>query len=169
MPDPTYGVTWGEGDGPLAVPEDVTTSVLAYLTSDLPTSSTIFTNITGLTFPVSAGKTYALRAFIIYETSSSGEAGDFAVAGPAGVSQTMLDIIQFTAISTLRQVYVNAYNTGAGTTTGPGATPAICIIEGIVTISGSNGTLALRYKTETGGGESTTAKAGSYATLRLIA
>lgn len=151
-------------------------SALAYYDTQLTTgwNFTILTNdvtnnnasantmqdITGLSFPVTSGKTYWFKFNILFASAAAGNGNRFSINGPATsflVYQSLL--ISSTSVAGLNISGMNSYDLpAAATTTSPivGGSPWI---EGIATFSAS-GTLIGRFASETAG-FAIAAKAGS--------
>jgi hypothetical protein len=112
-------------------------------TSNQATSGTAWQDITGLTFPVTAGKTYKWRATVAY-TITSGNI-NFAISGPT------LDFTRyrFTAAATGTTNFVNnqtSYDTGTLVAGVNGCATS----DGVIKVSAS-GTVAMRMRSSVGG------------------
>lgn len=115
----------------------------AFLSSNLATVGTNFEDITGLSFAVTANKTYKFRVTIAY-TLSSGNI-NFSVNGPALTSLRY----RFTFPSTATGNAVNngtAYDTGAAVAAQSGCATS----DGIIRCSAS-GTVIMRMRSSVGG------------------
>ena len=122
--------------------------LIADVTNNNATPNTI-ADITGLSFPVTAGETYFFR-FTIQYTSAAGTTGArFSVSGPG--SPTALRFkseYSLTATSNTLNEGLSAYDTPAAANVTSAATGAnIAIIEGFITPS-ANGTLIARFASE---------------------
>lgn len=143
-------------------------------TSDQASTSTSFADVTELTFAVEASTNYRFRFVVFLVTSSTGEGYALSVNGPSGTYK-IGGLIPTGAGSATDQTGVQqsgaaADTTGLNVTTGPGSTqPVLALIEGVVLVGGSAGTLALRVKAETGGANSVTVQTNSYGEIGVIA
>lgn len=143
-----------------------------YKTADQTISSTSFADITGLTFPVTAG-VYRFRAQIIHQTDNTARGNQFAVNGPTLTTLFAKSSKQATAGGTgstdmFTDAIITAYDTAnpASTTEVAATTNLLCTIEGIVQVS-ATGTFALRAKRSSATG-SGTVKAGSNVDLERL-
>jgi hypothetical protein len=129
------------------------------LAGDVATTSTTLSDVTGLSFPVTSGKSYWFR-FTIAATSPATSTGwGWSINGPA---ISYLGYHSFYPSSTTTLLYNNGLSTYDNPSTATGntvITPGIIYIEGIITPS-ANGTLIARFRSETAG-QAITAKAGS--------
>lgn len=159
--------TFGEGDGPLGTGDaDVT---LAYKTADQNFTTAAFENDNHLSFVLVGGAEYVFRFVLFYSTSVSGEAYDVTLSGPAGPGALIYSIALNTS-ATARQTGVKTvYDSGLGLTAGFGTTPFFGEMFGYVAVPPGGGTLRVKHKCETGGGESATVYAGSHGYLRRVA
>jgi hypothetical protein len=141
-------------------------------TSDQTTTSTSFADVTGLTFAVSANTNYWVRFFIFFQTSATTEGAQFSVNGPTGTYK-IGGFVPVSAVAAGGGTIGHASGAAADTTglafnAGPGTTDTIAIIEGVVLVGASGGTLALRVRTETGGANSTTVKTNSVGQITIV-
>ena len=139
----------------IATAENVVT-----LASDVVDNSgaNTITDVTGLSFPVTAGVTYHFSALINYTAAATTTGSIWTVNGPAAttLSYTTKNTLTATTESTN---FASAYNTPATANATSLTVGNIATIEGIVTPS-ANGTLQVRFATEVNG-SAITAKAGS--------
>lgn len=117
-------------------------------TSQSITSSTSFTDITSLTFSVTAGVTYYFRSFVIVDTGAGGIR--LSVNGPAATTIYYGQSNSFAA---------KVYNTIVSS--GSGAVILIQNINGII-VPSANGTVALRVSQDTSNAAASTIVAGSW-------
>lgn len=133
--------------------------------SDITSSSTTLADATGLTCTVSANTTYVVEANVFFTTNTSSEGLGLALNGPSGATVAINIAVQATS---------SAWTLGAKTAwddpvvgaTGS-TTPLMARITARVAVSSTAGTVALRLKSETGGANSATIKAGSSFTCSL--
>ncbi len=115
----------------------------AFLSGDVATSGTAWQDVTGLTFAVTANKTYKWRATIPY-TVTSGTI-NFAVSGPT----LTITRYRFTAAATGTTNFVNnqtGYDTGTLVTGVNGCATS----DGVIRCS-ANGTVAMRMRSSVSG------------------
>ncbi len=115
----------------------------AFLSGDVATSGTAWQDVTGLTFAVTANKTYKWRATIPY-TVTSGTI-NFAVSGPT----LTMTRYRFTAAATGTTNFVNnqtGYDTGTLVTGVNGCATS----DGVIRCS-ANGTVAMRMRSSVSG------------------
>jgi len=115
----------------------------AFLSGDVATSGTAWQDITGLTFAVTAGKTYKWRATIPY-TVTSGNI-NFAISGPT----LTITRYRFTAAATGTTNFVNnqtSYDTGTLVAGVNGCATS----DGVIRCS-ANGTVAMRMRSSVSG------------------
>lgn len=131
---------------------------LVTLGSDVA-NSTPSTNsdVTGLSFAVTSGTTYRFEALISFNVNATATGTAWGMNGPA-FSHLALWLTWPSAISTVVNQFVQAYDGSSTSATSAATTGNICTIRGIVTPSAS-GTLVVRFQPESGG--TVTARAGS--------
>jgi hypothetical protein len=130
----------------------------AFLSADVTTTSTSLTDITGLGFSVTAGKSYWFKFSIAATTVSTSDGYGWTINGP---TTTYLAYHSYYPSSTTAMLYNNGisiYNSPSTATANAPVTPTMIWIEGIVTPS-ANGTLIGRFRSDVG--NSTAAKKGS--------
>jgi hypothetical protein len=120
------------------------------LSADVPTTSATFVDVTGLSFPVLANKTYKFK-FIIYYTASATSVGSrFSLNGPTFATNGLLyrASANNATIGTWSVQLQNAYNSGAAL--GSSYTTALnyCEIEGTIATTAAGNVIA-RFLTET--------------------
>lgn len=119
------------------------TTFASVLTSDVATSGTTWQDITGLTFGVTAGKTYKWRATVPYSISSG--TFNFAISGPT----LTVTRYRFTSAATGTTNFVNnqtSYDTGTLVTGVNGCATS----DGIIRCS-ANGTVSMRMRSSVAG------------------
>jgi hypothetical protein len=139
----------------------IVTDIVAYtiLTGDVSTTLTGYTDMTGLSFPVKAGKKYYFNFTIIHTTPVTTTGTKFSINGPTASYIAFQSSYPSAAVGTVSYNFgLSSYDTPAASTTNS-VTNAIAKIEGIVHIS-SDGTLIGRFGSETNG-SAVTAKVGS--------
>ncbi len=130
----------------------------SYLSSDVPTNSTSYSDITGLSFAVKSGKKYYFNFTIPYSSVATFSGAKFSVNGPSNSYLAYYSVYPSATTSV-------AYNNGLSSYDLPSAAFAnnplnsIAKIEGIVHVS-SDGTLIGRFGCETLN-QTITAKKGS--------
>lgn len=141
---------------------------LYYVTSDYTNSTTSFTNITGLSWPVKSGKNYAFEAQLLYQTAAAATGAQFAIGGVAmtgmiaGGLQTVTGSATAAAMSA---AVVTAVDTAIIVqTTGPNTTNVPGILAGWINPS-ADGTFVIKGASEVAA-SALTVKKGSWALLR---
>lgn len=136
--------------------------------SDQTSTSTSYADVTGLTAAVAANTTYQFEAYINWKSSGGTEGIGLAINGPA--SPTVLVVhVGINAAANFYQFAGNAtYDSGVVATVGGSATVRIAHVRGVITTGGTSGTLAIRYRAETGSANSATVVAGSSLILTAI-
>lgn len=134
------------------------------ITSDVQTTSTSLSDITGLSFNIEANKKYLVQFFIVFQTAATTTGAFFSINGPS--SPTLVNALVETpqgAVGTdmYRTQPVVNYDGGATATAIDAAnTNRLARITAVI-INGSNsGTLIARFATEVSG-SAVTVKAGS--------
>lgn len=121
--------------------------------SDLTRDNSAFATITGLTFPVAAGKNYTFIFVATWEHSTTGGGPIFSFDHP-DTGTAAVALFEYTgetsSTSDLRD-WVNAKGTGTGVATADAAAgKRICVGHGRYTCS-TGGTFSMRYARNTGG------------------
>jgi hypothetical protein len=137
------------------------------LASDTANSTTSFADVTGLTFAVTSGETYAFEAWVVYETAATTTGSKWAVNGPASPTILSYSVETPTAGTTSRLDFASTYDGTSASNQTAGIGQCLAKIEGVVKVSAS-GTFALRFGSEVGS-SAVTAKAGSSMRYRKIA
>ena len=133
-------------------------------------SGTGFADVASLSFPVVANGIYAFRFFLPFATTDSTEAGNFAVNGPASPTNLIYEARYSTSIGQSVPLVKTAYDSSLAQTSGPGATPKACTLEGLFENGANAGTFTARAATETGsGGRVTTVQRGAFGLLWRMA
>jgi hypothetical protein len=129
-------------------------------TGDTNTTSTSFSDITDLSFSVTAGKTYWFRFVIPYATSVTSNGIKLSINGPASPTYLAYFVEVANGASTLGlRKALSTYDATPTSTNSASTTSNIGIIEGVIKPS-SNGTLIGRFGNEAAG-QSNTIKAGA--------
>lgn len=123
----------------------------AIATARTTMSSTSFTDVTGVTFPVMANTIYLFQFDVTWQTTNTGVGIGLGVNGPAGTTFVVVRTEIPTSLTAVTQGLQRVYATG---TTGGTATAAIdspnvnnyAKCYGFVSIGGTAGTLALRIR-----------------------
>jgi hypothetical protein len=119
------------------------------VTANVTTSSTAFSDVTGLTFALDASKDYYFK-FVLHHSSSATTVGiRFGVNGP--LSPTSLRVGGLVPISTVAANYGSqtAYDTAIFASTTGTNVAVMSIIEGVIRNGSSTGNLACRVAAET--------------------
>jgi hypothetical protein len=139
------------------------------LTSDVTISAvnTSLADVTGLSFPITAGTSYRFRAELQVITSASGTGMKFAVNANAGVSSINYRAISVGATAGV-QVFWSSFtlDSSTGVTTAT-VTNQYVTIEGLVT-GNNNGTVIMRFGKMIAAAGSLTVKAGSILTYQTV-
>lgn len=131
------------------------------LKSDVATAVTSYADVTGLNFPVRAGRTYKFRFEIDYTCNATTTGSAFAINGPA--SPTRLSYNVEKDLSTTAKTQLNGCSTyDADTANATSATTGanFATIEGRITPS-ADGTVTARFLSEVAVASGITVKAGS--------
>ena len=121
-----------------------------YITGTVATTSASLGDVTGLQFPVTAGKHYRFRFVIPFSSSAATNGCQWAVNGP---TLTTLNYHQIFPVSTSAMSYqpgLAAYNTSTASNNVATTGTNLLIMEGIITCSDSGNVIA-RFATEAGG------------------
>jgi hypothetical protein len=140
--------TWASGENIVTLGSDVINS-----------SGNSMADVTGLSFPVTAGVTYRFSALIVYSAAATTTGSRWAINGPATSllaysSHYPLTITSETFNSAAAYDFPSTSNASSVNTTGN-----IAIIDGVIKPSAS-GTVVVRFASEVGG-SAITAKTGS--------
>jgi hypothetical protein len=131
--------------------------------TDQTSSADAFADVTGLSFPVSAGKTYWFRFVIPYTTSNTSTGIRFAVSGPSGTPPVLYYYMDVTSTTLARFIQrgITTYDGTSNSATSASATANIGILEGVITAP-ADGNVILRFSREVGVITSVTQKAGAF-------
>lgn len=142
---------------PDATTQTTSSGTISAIVSAVTTTSTAFTDITGLTASVSAATSYFFDAYIIWQMNNTAGGIGLAVNGPGGIGRVVDYTIQYQnfandAAGTMQTVHATDYDSGytIPTTTTAANTSYIARISGILVATTAGGTLALRFKTSDG-------------------
>jgi hypothetical protein len=133
------------------------------ITSDVINNNAVantIQDITGLSFPVTSGKTYWFKFIIAYTSPVATTGSRFSINGPA-TSALYFSLLNPSGTGTrIFEFGLTAYDTpAAASTASPSTLSSLAIVEGIATFS-ANGTLIGRFASEVAS-SAITAKAGS--------
>lgn len=139
---------------------------VVHKTGDESKSATSFADSTGMGFSVEASTNYHFRYIVFFNTNATTVGIRLAMNGPA--SPTLLKVGGYSSTgaggtndATVALSSATAYDTAIFTSTsGPGATNTVAVIEGIFKNGSNAGTLILRHASETA--TATTIEAGSF-------
>jgi hypothetical protein len=139
------------------------------MTSDVintnATANTI-ADVTGLSFPVTAGSTYWFRFTIPYTSAATATGSRWSINGPALTSLAYTSHYALTTTTQTQNYGLSAYNLpAASNATSAATTGNVAIIEGVITPSVS-GTVIARFASELSG-SAITAKAGATVQYKL--
>lgn len=136
-------------------------------TADQTLIGTAYTDVTGLSFSVAAGKTYYFRFHVLADADATTTGIDLAVNGPASPTRIAYSRYLARAATTLAFAATTSYDHNSANTGSGGTTPMIQVCEGIL-VNGSNaGTLVARVKREAVG-TGPNVRAGSCGFLWLL-
>jgi hypothetical protein len=121
------------------------------------TANTI-ANVTGLEFPVVAGKTYYFKFFIPYTSAATTTGSRWSINGPAFTTLRYRSDYTITATTTTDN-YASAYDTPAASNASSLTNGNVAVIEGVIQPS-ANGSVVARFASEITN-SAITAKAGS--------
>ena len=134
------------------------------ITNDLVTTSTTYTDITDLKFPISNGVRLEFRAKIFVDVANTTEGFNTCINGPT-LTSCRYDFISYSAVSTIVGRISSAYNDSALTLMSGSPLNNIVHMSGRILTSAA-GDVQFRIRTETGG-QNVTVKAGSYVEYRI--
>lgn len=127
------------------------------LNGDVSVSTTSYSDVTGLSFPVLANKRYYFKFDIVTTSQSTATGQGWSINGPTFSSLMYYSFYAASASAVQYNNGISTYNTG--TVTANNATKAIGFIEGIINTTNS-GNVVASARSETNG-LTVTAKAGS--------
>lgn len=139
------------------------------LSSDFTTTSTAFTNITGLTHAVDSGTAYFFEARIMWQSNNTAGGPGFSINGPVALLLSYTVEYQTFANATggtMTTRHDTAFDAMAALTTTTAATTTyVATIRGVYVVSINSGTLAVRLRSSNAA-YTMTAKSGSYLIVR---
>lgn len=106
------------------------------------------TDCTGLAAPMEAGKTYGFRAMLIMSSNATTNGWRAAINGPASPTQVAYLLRIPTSTTAESLLHANAYDTTIATTTSPGTTFGVVVIEGVIENGANAGDLTVRFGPE---------------------
>ena len=146
--------------GPKPVAAAVQATVLAADVVNNNASANTIADVTGLGFPVKAGKKYRFRFEIAYTAAATGTGSRWAITGPAGGTMRYRSEYSLTATTRTLNDGLSAYDTPAASNATSAATGSnVAVIEGFIEPAAS-GTVLARFASEVSS-SAITAKAGS--------
>lgn len=152
--------------------EDVTTrGDFETVTSDVVNNSTtsVLADVTGLAFPMEASKIYRIVCVAFFQTNATTTGARFALNGPASPTAVRFGSIQPEGTAQIDCGTVAAYETIiSAATTGPGTTPQMAILEGIVQNGTTAGNAQLRFVGENVASATMTVLAQSFGFIQEI-
>jgi hypothetical protein len=159
---PTYNIAVDSNGYLMEVPSAVSNvKTISMLTLDV-SASNAYANVTGLSFPVTAGQTYAFKFVCTYEVSNTTYGTAWAINGPTNSYLSYYSQWSPTIGGSTFNTKLNLTTYDAATATGTTnvATGNIAIIEGVITPT-ANGTVVARFTTDATVGGTVTCKVGS--------
>lgn len=126
-------------------------------------ASTSYADITSLTFAITSGQRVEIRAMLYVDTANTSEGYAASINGPT-LTATRYFCKVFNNSTSEQYKAASSYDGAANSTTS--ADNAICSFYGRV-LTSANGTIAMRFKCETGGVNVTVLR-GSYVEYRVI-
>lgn len=153
-------------EGPQGPPGPVLPVV--QLGSDQTRSATSFADVTGLTYPVAAGKDYFVEFGVIFRSATTFTGIAFAVDGPASPSAVVFQGTIPTGPSTAQPVHARAYDSGPFSPSVDVANSDMYAVLTCFLRNGPNsGDLRLRFASENAG-QTVTVRAGSFLRAHLL-
>lgn len=162
---PEYNLAVDTSGNVMQVPTTSGSSpLISMLAGDVSTNNTL-ADVTGLSFPVTAGKTYYFKFMCPYEINSTARGSRWTINGPAFSFLSYYSQYSPTTggADFFRNLNVVAYDTAVATGSSTATTGNIAIIEGVITPSASGNVIA-RFSTDATAGGTLTCKAGSTVT-----
>lgn len=158
-----------EGLGFYVVQSQAKLNVYRYVTADYVNATTSFSDITGLTCPIEAGKHYNFEAHLWHFANATTSGPRFAVNGPAMTEMRIAAIIMESggvaaAVMNGNVGDVTALDTAVAATTDSSTTLVMSILSGWVNPSAA-GTFAIRGASEVAVAAGLTVKKGSWLQL----
>lgn len=120
------------------------------LSADVPTTSSSFVDVTGLSFPVLANKTYKFKFIIYYTANATGTGTRFSLNGPTFATNGLLyrTSVNIATTGGWAVQTQTAYNSGTATGSSYTTTLNSCEIEGTIATTAAGNVIA-RFLTET--------------------
>jgi hypothetical protein len=137
---------------PDATTQTTSAGTISRLISAVTTTSTTFTDVTGLTASLAAGTPFFFEAYLIWQQNNTAGGIGFAINGPGsmGVLDYTIQYQNFAndAAGTIQTVHATGYDSGytIPTSTTAANTSYIARISGVLVTTVSGGTLAIRFK-----------------------
>jgi hypothetical protein len=127
----------------------------AFVTSDVTTTSTTVSNVTGLSLGVDANKTYKLHANLIINSGGTGGLV-FTVTAPSGSTlKSLLFHGSNTTTNNMEILRISSFGTVSGTFLTAAANNGRVIIDGYFTTGGTSGNINIQFASGTSGQTST--------------
>lgn len=120
------------------------------ITSNVATTSTSLSDVTGLQFPVSENRHYYFRFVVSFSSSATTNGSQWAINGPALTTLNYYQIFPVTTATMSYQPTLSAYDTSTPSGNTGSTTANILIMEGVIVCSAS-GNVVARLATESGG------------------
>lgn len=136
------------------------------LTTDITNATTSSADVTGLSFPVLAGKIYRFRAVVVVTTNATTTGIGLGVNGPTMTSLWWRTHIP-TTTSTDTIAHGTALDTYTASTDSASTTGNVCIVEGVCQPS-ADGTVVIRNKSEVAVASGNVVKTGSTIEWHLV-
>jgi hypothetical protein len=147
------------------------TARFARKTADQSFSTTTLNDSTGMALLLAASKVYRFRFVVFFTTNAATVGIKLSVNGPAGATVKFGALVPTAAPSNavgMSNAVANAFNAEAFVlTTGPGTGQAMALLEGVIVVGATAGSLQLRHGSETA--TATTILANSYGELLEMA
>ena len=158
----TYNLAVDSNGYVMEVPSTVSNvKTVSMLTLDV-SAGNAYADVTGLSFPVTAGQTYAFRFVCTYEVSNTTYGTAWAINGPTNSYLSYYSQWSPTTGGSVFNTKLNLTSYDAATATGTtsATTGNTAIIEGVITPT-ANGTVIARFTTDATVGGTVTCKVGS--------
>lgn len=125
-------------------------------------------DVTGLSFPVTAGSTYKFKFVIVYSSAATTTGSRWTINGPATTHMSYSSIYPTSATAITNNPALAAYNSPSSSNASSLTTNNRCIIEGEITPS-ANGTVIARFASEITASAITAVASGrSYVEYQII-
>lgn len=102
-----------------------------------------YEDVTGLSFGVKAGQTYAFRAVVVYNAAATTDGSAWSVNGPSSPTDLAVRVSWSLTTTSASAATTNAYDTIAVNATSAATTDNVAVIEGVITPS-ADGDFAIR-------------------------